>query len=62
MLEVKVEDRFLIGEVLDSAFVTHHIKNASETNYKSYQMLSGLEIEKHNKKNSVKNSESGGSK
>ncbi|CAD8165430.1 unnamed protein product [Paramecium pentaurelia] len=62
MLEVKVEDRLLIGEVLDSAFVTHHIKNTSETNYKSYQMLSGLEIEKHNKKNSVKNSESGGSK
>ncbi|CAD8121934.1 unnamed protein product [Paramecium sonneborni] len=62
MLEVKVEDRILIGEILDSTFITHHIKTTSETNYKSYQMLSGLDIEKHNKKNSIKNSESGGSK
>ena len=46
MLEPKVEDRLFIGEILDSAFMTHHIKTTSETNYKSYQMLSGLDIEK----------------
>ncbi|CAD8058304.1 unnamed protein product [Paramecium sonneborni] len=62
MLEPKQEDRFTTLEALESSFISHYTKLTSETNYKSFQMVSGLDF--HNKQSvkSIKNSESGGSK
>jgi hypothetical protein len=36
MLEVKPQDRYSAIEVLESAFIQHHTKLTSETNYKSF--------------------------
>ncbi|CAD8143523.1 unnamed protein product [Paramecium octaurelia] len=62
MLEPKSEDRFTTLEALESSFISHYTKITSETNYKSFQMVSGLDF--HNKQSvkSNKNSESNGSK
>jgi hypothetical protein len=64
MLEIKPDDRPYIAEILDSQFILHNIKNTSETNYKSYPMLSALDFEKNKSpnKSGIKNSESGGSR
>ncbi|CAD8141244.1 unnamed protein product [Paramecium octaurelia] len=62
MLEPKHEDRFTTQEALESSFISHYTKITSETNYKSYQIVSGLDF--HNKQSikSIKNSDSNGSK
>lgn len=35
-MEVRVEDRYSVSEVLESAFIVHNTKPTSETNYKSF--------------------------
>ncbi|CAD8153269.1 unnamed protein product [Paramecium pentaurelia] len=59
MLEFKIEDRISCQEILESPYILYHSRQTSETNYKSNQILSGLELDKCNRQSmkSIKQSE-----
>lgn len=44
MMEPKPEDRVTFYDVLESQFIIHHTKSTSETNYRSNQIVSGIDF------------------